>query len=225
MPGAAIFTRVPDAAKRLTPLQRDVLIALLGFCRFAPFCWPGQRRLAREIGRSLTRVNAGIGELVDLGAIRKRMQPGRQTCIYEIGAEFWIPRKRANASNPAGYSLGTCSARGTESDSTFKKKTPRSPRSTRGAPRPSFQILRSRKNPASRPQRRRHFMGRAHKVAPARPQPRRRFAVPYGKVPRRDIRPGPGPTATGSVGPAIRRSRGASGSGSASPRICKFSIS
>jgi hypothetical protein len=170
MPGAAIFTRVPDAAKRLTPLQRDVLIALLGFCRFAPFCWPGQRRLAREIGRSLTRVNAGIGELVDLGAIRKRMQPGRQTCIYEI-------------------------------------------------------ILRSRKNPASRPQRRRHFMGRAHKVAPARPQPRRRFAVPYGKVPRRDIRPGPGPTATGSVGPAIRRSRGASGSGSASPRICKFSIS
>jgi hypothetical protein len=138
MPGAAIFTRVPDAAKRLTPLQRDVLIALLGFCRFAPFCWPGQRRLAREIGRSLTRVNAGIGELVDLGAIRKRMQPGRQTCIYEIGAEFWIPRKRANASNPAGYSLGTCSARGTESDSTFKKKTPRSPPLDAGGAAPVF---------------------------------------------------------------------------------------
>jgi hypothetical protein len=122
------FTRVPDAAKRLPPLERDVLFGLLSYCRYARFCWPGQRRLARDIGRSLTRINAGIAGLVARGAVTKRMQPGRQTCVYAIDAAYWVPRAQPKKSPvPAGFSVGACSAGGTESDSRKNKNIPPEP--------------------------------------------------------------------------------------------------
>lgn len=81
------FTQVPNAILRsdaISPGAKLAYTMLLSYAWHNDYCFPGQERLAKDIGNSRQSVNTHIKELERKGFIKiKRLGQGRPN-LYEI---------------------------------------------------------------------------------------------------------------------------------------------
>lgn len=81
------FTQVPNAILRsgkLSPGAKLAYAMLLSYAWHNDFCFPGQERLAADIGISRQSVNTQIKELEHKGFIKIKRQGQGKTNIYEV---------------------------------------------------------------------------------------------------------------------------------------------
>ena len=81
------FTQVPNAilkTKKLSPGAKLAYTMLLSYAWHNDFCFPGQNRLAEDIGISRQSVNSQIKELERKAFIKIRRQGQGRPNVYEI---------------------------------------------------------------------------------------------------------------------------------------------
>lgn len=93
------FVQVPISILRHNDLSmgaKMVYAALLSYAWFNDYCYPGQARMAEEIGAGRTSVSQWIKELEQKGFVKIIRRGQGRTNVYEVNlrARVWKTRKR-----------------------------------------------------------------------------------------------------------------------------------
>lgn len=91
------FVQIPVAIVRNTEIPlgaKMVYTALLSYAWHNDFCFPGQDRLAEDIGAGRTKVNQWLQELDKKGFINIIRRGQGKTNIYEVNLKAKVLRQR-----------------------------------------------------------------------------------------------------------------------------------
>ena len=91
------FTQVPNAILRSNKLSMGAKMAYAALLSYAwqnDFCFPGQDRLAEDIGAGRTKVNQWLQELDKKGFINIVRRGQGKTNIYEVNLKAKVLKRR-----------------------------------------------------------------------------------------------------------------------------------
>ncbi len=102
------FTQVPNFILENPDLSVGAKVIYAMFLRFAwhnDYCYPGQQRLANDIGMSVGRVNQYIKQLEAAGLIEVKRRGQGRTNLYTV--KFKVAPKRGHTKDPVFNRLKT----------------------------------------------------------------------------------------------------------------------